>query len=192
MSFWRATFPTPLGDMIGVADDTALLMLDFHDRRDMPDALARFNAAPATCTILQRTDEQLAQYFAGTRQSFDIPLNPTGTAFQKAAWQTLRDIPFGRTITYTHQAHAMKRDGGPMVIARAVARANACNFLSVIIPCHRVIGANGNLTGYGGGLVRKQWLIDHEQDHADPDATLWRAASHVGNTHAALVEHVSQ
>lgn len=101
---------------------------------------------------------QLDEYFAGQRQEFDIPLKLSGTSFQNRVWQELARIPFGTTITYAELA---RRIGQPTA-ARAVGHANAKNPLSILIPCHRVIATSGQLTGYAGGLLRKQWLLDHE------------------------------
>ena len=101
---------------------------------------------------------QLQEYFSGTRQTFDLPLDVSGTAFQQEAWVALQQIPYGTTLTYQQQATAM---GRPAAV-RAVGTANGRNPLSIVVPCHRVIGANGSLTGYGGGLHRKRWLLSHE------------------------------
>jgi methylated-DNA-[protein]-cysteine S-methyltransferase len=102
---------------------------------------------------------QLAEYFAGTRQQFDLPLKLGGTPFQQQVWQELLRIPFGETISYAELA---KRIGKPTG-ARAVGHANGRNPVSIIVPCHRVIGANGTLTGYGGGMDKKKWLLDWER-----------------------------
>lgn len=102
---------------------------------------------------------QLDEYFAGTRQEFDLPLTAEGTAFQKQVWEALRGIPFGVTKTYGQLATQI---GNPKAM-RAVGLANGQNPISIIVPCHRVIGASGSLTGYGGGLKAKRWLLDHEQ-----------------------------
>lgn len=108
--------------------------------------------------LLQEVQVQLKQYFSGERKTFDLPLAPAGTAFEKEVWQALRDIPFGQTITYLELA---KKLGDPNKV-RAVGRANGQNPLPVIIPCHRVIGSNNKLTGYSGGIERKRWLLQHE------------------------------
>lgn len=101
---------------------------------------------------------QLEEYFAGARTSFDVPLELTGTEFQRRVWSALRDIPYGETISYGELA---RRVGNPAAV-RAVGLANGRNPIAIIVPCHRVIGADGSLTGYGGGLERKAWLLDHE------------------------------
>lgn len=108
---------------------------------------------------LDAAERQLGEYFAGKRRTFDLVLAPRGTPFQMAAWQVLRTIPFGSTITYGEQAAAM---GNPRAV-RAVGGANGRNPLAILVPCHRVIGANGQLTGYASGVERKRWLLDFEQ-----------------------------
>jgi methylated-DNA-[protein]-cysteine S-methyltransferase len=109
--------------------------------------------------LLRRALDQLREYFAGTRLSFDLPMEPAGgTAFQRRAWQALCAIPFGQTRSYGDQARAI---GAPAAV-RAVGAANGRNPLGIIVPCHRVIGSDGKLTGYGGGLPAKQWLLGHE------------------------------
>ncbi len=107
---------------------------------------------------LQDAVNQLTEYFEGKRTDFDLKLNPTGTDFQKKVWEELLNIPYGKTTTYLDMA---KRLGDPKCI-RAAATANGKNPLWIIVPCHRVIGSDGSLTGYAGGLWRKKWLLDHE------------------------------
>lgn len=109
-------------------------------------------------SYLQNTVSQLHEYFEGKRTDFDLVLNPEGTDFQKRVWNELLHIPFGKTATYLDMA---KRLGDPKCI-RAAASANGKNPLWIIVPCHRVIGSDGSLTGYAGGLWRKKWLLDHE------------------------------
>lgn len=109
--------------------------------------------------ILDQAVTQLAQYFAGTRREFDLPLDPVGTPFQQSAWMVLRTIPYGQTISYGQQA---RRLGDPNK-ARAVGAANGKNPLSIVVPCHRVIGSTGHLTGFAAGLDIKSWLLDHER-----------------------------
>ena len=104
---------------------------------------------------------QLGEYFAGTRRDFDLPLHPRGTAFQLRAWDALNDIPYGETTSYGKQAAAIGFPDG----ARAVGAANGQNPIPIIVPCHRVVGANGSLVGYGGGLDAKRWLLAHEAAH---------------------------
>ncbi len=102
---------------------------------------------------------QLAEYFAGSRRTFDIALDPVGTAFQRAAWDVLRRIPFGQTMSYREQASALGDPGR----ARAVGAANGRNPLSILVPCHRVVASSGALTGFAGGVDTKAWLLDHER-----------------------------
>ncbi len=109
--------------------------------------------------LLDAAASQLGEYFAGERTEFTLPLDPRGTEFQRAAWNALRTIPFGETLSYGEQAERMGARGK----ARAVGAANGKNPISVIVPCHRVIGADGSLTGFAGGLEVKTWLLDHER-----------------------------
>lgn len=105
---------------------------------------------------------QLSEYFAGTRQEFVLPLHARGTAFQQRVWAALLEIPYGETASYGATATAI----GAPTASRAVGLANGQNPISIVVPCHRVVGANGSLTGYGGGLEAKQWLLSHEAGHA--------------------------
>ncbi len=129
------------------------------------DGLASIKVLDADETIsshipdsLKIAAEQLQQYFEGNRDNFDIALNPKGTDFQKRVWEALLKIPFGKTVSYLDLSKTL---GDPKAI-RAVAAANGKNPLWIIIPCHRVIGSDGSLTGYAGGLHRKKWLLEHE------------------------------
>lgn len=110
---------------------------------------------------LQDCTRQLEEYFEGERKEFDLKLNPDGTEFQKKVWTQLATIPFGKTITYLE----LSKQLGDVKAIRAAASANGKNPIWIIIPCHRVIGSDGSLTGYAGGLHRKQWLINHESPH---------------------------
>ena len=109
--------------------------------------------------VLARAAKQLDEYFAGTRRTFELPLAPRGTGFQQRVWRALCAIPFGATCSYGELARAI----GPPAASRAVGAANGKNPIAIVVPCHRVIGANGTLTGYGGGLATKSWLLDHER-----------------------------
>lgn len=113
---------------------------------------------PSDSSVINLSIKQLDEYFEGTRKEFDLPLNQPGTDFQQQVWQQLLTIPYGKTITYGQQSQMMN---SPLAI-RAIASANGKNMLWIVVPCHRVIGTNGSLTGYAGGLWRKQWLLDHE------------------------------
>lgn len=156
---------TPLGRILAVAGDDGLHILDFVDRRRLERKLIalrqrlKVTVVPGSHPVLTATADQMKAYFAGERTAFDLPLAPTGSAWEHAAWDHLRSIPPGTTESYGTMANALGRPGA----ARAVGRANGMNYISIIIPCHRVIAADGNLTGYGGGLWRKQWLLSHEQ-----------------------------
>jgi methylated-DNA-[protein]-cysteine S-methyltransferase len=113
---------------------------------------------PSDSPVINLAIKQLDEYFEGTRKEFDLPLNQAGTDFQQQVWQQLLTIPYGKTITYGQQSQIMN---SPLAI-RAIASANGKNNLWIVVPCHRVIGTNGSLTGYAGGIWRKQWLLDHE------------------------------
>jgi methylated-DNA-[protein]-cysteine S-methyltransferase len=149
------TIPTPVGPLVLAADPSGAIphVLFDGEAHSLPMSAARRDAGPFRDAIAQ-----LEEYFAGTRRDFDLPLAPHGTGFQLAAWRALRDIPFGETRSYAAQARAI---GRPEAV-RAVGAANGRNPISIIVPCHRVVGADGSLTGYGGGLDRKRWLLDHE------------------------------
>ncbi len=108
--------------------------------------------------VLLDTERQLAEYFGKWRESFDLPLRPTGTDFQMEIWRSLGEVPYGQTLSYQALAEKVGRSGA----VRAVGAANARNPLAIVIPCHRVVGSNGKLTGYAGGLWRKEWLLEHE------------------------------
>jgi methylated-DNA-[protein]-cysteine S-methyltransferase len=147
---------SPLGRMFVQSDGLFVtgLFMPHHKGWRGPDASSRQSDAPFTAVR-----EQLAEYFAGERQQFDVPLKFAGTSFQQHVWQELARIPFGTTITYAELA---RRVGKPTA-SRAVGHANGRNPISIIVPCHRVIGANGRLTGYAGGIDKKQWLLAWER-----------------------------
>jgi AraC family transcriptional regulator of adaptative response/methylated-DNA-[protein]-cysteine methyltransferase len=156
---------TPLGAMIAVADDEGLRLLEFMDRRATERELAtlrkrlRTNVVPGKHGHLEAVRLQLDDYFSGKNMTFDIPLAPVGSPFQLRAWQILQSIPVGETRSYSWMAKRL----GDENARRAVGRANGTNMLCIVIPCHRVIRADGTLCGYGGGLWRKKWLLDHER-----------------------------
>ncbi len=156
---------TPLGPMLAVAEGGRLHMLEFVSRKSLKEHLDRyrkaFNAAvlPGDAPALQSIRSELADYFAGRKLAFETPIAGAGTEFQATVWKALQDIPAGETRSYADIATAI---GRPTAV-RAVANANRLNRCGVIIPCHRVIGSDGTLTGYAGGLWRKQWLLDHER-----------------------------
>ena len=153
--------PSPVGELTLVANDRglrAVLWADDDGRVRIPDDELDGNPAEAE-RIVEMAAAQLEEFFEGSRTEFDVPLDPHGTPFQLSAWETLRTIPFGQTMSYGEQARTM---GDPNK-ARAVGSANGRNPLSIIVPCHRVVGSNGHLTGFGGGLTAKAWLLDHEK-----------------------------
>ncbi|MEM1166808.1 MAG: methylated-DNA--[protein]-cysteine S-methyltransferase [Planctomycetota bacterium] len=149
-----ATIQSPIGLLRLTANDGALVRIDHVDT---PEVDSEVHDNPTDDT-LRDAIEQLTQYFAGDRQTFDLRIAPAGTPFEQRVWHELHQIPFGETRSYTDLASAL---GDPNAV-RAVGRANSRNPLSIIIPCHRVIGANGSLTGYAGGLDRKAALLRHE------------------------------
>ena len=156
---------TPLGTMLAVAGDEGLRLLEFTDRRALERELTilrqrlKTNVVPGQHPHLDAIREQLAAYFAGTNLELDVPLAPIGSEFQLRTWEVLRSIPLGETRSYSWMAEQMQSVGAQ----RAVGRANGTNMLCIIIPCHRVIRADGTLCGYGGGLWRKKWLLEHER-----------------------------
>ena len=156
----RYTFlESPLGDLLTVRDEAGLTGLYLpsgkRPKAPNPDWTRDDDAFDDVRT-------QLGEYFAGTRTEFDLPLHASGSAFQKRVWAALTEIPYGETQSYGTTAAAI---GAPDA-ARAVGLANGQNPISIIVPCHRVIGADGSLTGYGGGLPAKRWLLGHEASHA--------------------------
>ena len=155
---------SPIGDLIVARDEdgiTALLLPDGgRPARPAPNWVRDDGAFDDVRT-------QLAEYFAGERTDFDLPLHMIGNAFQRRVWQALLDIPCGETRSYGQVAATVGAPGA----ARAVGSANAQNPIALIVPCHRVIGADGSLTGYGGGLPTKRWLLDHEAAQAALFAT---------------------
>ncbi|MEE4243452.1 MAG: methylated-DNA--[protein]-cysteine S-methyltransferase [Desulfopila sp.] len=158
-------FTTPLGPMFACASDVGICLLDFTDRRmletEFRDIRKRLNAVilPGKNHHLDQVQRELHEFFSGKRRAFTVSLDTPGTDFQQAVWRILQEIPYGSTRSYKEQAEML---GNPRAV-RAVASANGHNRVSIIIPCHRVVGSDGSLTGYGGGLHRKQWLLDFER-----------------------------
>ena len=148
-------FDSPIGPILVAGDGEAVARIGFSTGHQVlqPGTAWVDDAVP-----LRAVTEQLEQYFAGERRDFDLRLAMQGTAFQKRAWEILRTIPFGEAWSYGQVAKALGSPGA----ARAVGRANATNHLPLVVPCHRVIGAGGTLTGFGGGLSTKQWLLRFE------------------------------
>jgi methylated-DNA-[protein]-cysteine S-methyltransferase len=149
------TVPTPVGELRLTGDDALTGVRFAGGGRDDPTP------------VLSAAAAQLEEYFAGERTGFDLPLRPAGTAFQRRVWDALLEIPYGETISYTELA---ARIGAPAAV-RAAGAANGRNPLSIVVPCHRVVGSKGVLTGYGGGLAAKRWLLDLERS-GRPDAAL--------------------
>ena len=148
---------SPIGRLLLTGDGhalTGLWMLDAD--RHSARVEAGLTLSPETFTEVA---SQLEEYFAGDRKEFTVPLAPNGTAFQLAVWAQLTEIPYGSTVSYGDIARAL---GKRLVASRAVGLANGANPISIIVPCHRVIGADGSLTGYGWGVDRKEWLLRHE------------------------------
>ena len=150
-----AVIDSPIGPLLAVARDGALAELWMEP---LPEHDPGRPQDPRDRALLERVADQLARYFDGTLTRFDVPLDLAGTPFQREVWDQLMRIPCGETISYGELARRVGRPGS----ARAVGAANGQNPVAVIVPCHRVIGAGGKLTGYGGVLHRKAWLLDHE------------------------------
>lgn len=157
MSLSTSTVDSPVGPLTLVGTDDALVAVLWPEERE---GRVKFSSdpEPGTNSVLDRTAIQLDEYFNGARRSFDLPLKLQGTEFQCQVWTALSDIPFAETSTYGKQAAAI---GRPRSV-RAVGSANGRNPLSIVLPCHRVVGANGKLAGFAGGLDTKRWLLDHE------------------------------
>jgi O-6-methylguanine DNA methyltransferase len=159
---------TPLGEMIAGATDEGVCLLEFSDRRmlntEYKDLIRLLNTTleEGENKHLRNLRNQLKEYFEGKRKEFSVSLITPGTEFQQAVWKELLNIPYGSTRSYQEQAVALNRPDS----VRAVANANGMNRISIVIPCHRVIGTDGHLTGYGGGLKRKKWLLDHEKKYS--------------------------
>jgi len=151
---------SPLGVLEITGTETALCSVMFGGARHKP-APGRMADSGDMPLAVQETIRQLSEYFAGIRQEFDLPLHPEGTDFRKSVWELLVEIPYSQCISYLELA---KRTGD-VKRARAVGLANGANPISIIIPCHRVIGSDGKLVGYGGDLWRKEWLLKHELEN---------------------------
>lgn len=150
---YRYTFPSPIGSLTLCEQNNAIVKLAFDNESTV------LTAQEAQTELLKNAAKQLDEYFAGIRTAFDLPLHPNGTEFQRSVWNALTNISYGQTKTYGAIAREIMNPNA----ARAVGNANNRNPIPIIIPCHRVIGASGDLVGYGGGLQRKQFLIDVEQ-----------------------------
>jgi len=153
------TMASPIGTLLlmGTREHLTGLYMERHD----PAPSAAVQSGVRDDRPFSQVKRQLEEYFAGTRTSFDLPIQPEGTEFQRRVWNALLEIPYGTTISYLELARRI----GDEKAARAVGLANGLNPISIIVPCHRVIGADGSLTGYGGGIERKRWLLQHEAKH---------------------------
>jgi len=159
---------TPLGPMLAGATRHGVCLLEFNTRIRLEKEFAELKKMlsaemePGRNLHLDQLEKELAEYFEGTRKTFSVPLHTPGNEFSQTVWQSLMEIPFGKTISYKEQAALMKN---PKAI-RAIAATNGRNRLAIIIPCHRVIGSNGTMTGYAAGIDKKKWLLKFERDHS--------------------------
>ena len=161
--FFIEQFTSPVGVLqISTSSDklVSVLFLEAKTKPMFPSEITKHNP-----TIMQQTILQLQEYFDGKRKFFDLPIELNGTDFQKSVWQELLKIPFGKTITYAEQSKRMKNEKA----IRAIASTNGKNQINIIIPCHRVIGSDGSLTGYGGDLWVKKWLLQHEEKYSSAE-----------------------
>lgn len=158
-------FTTPLGPMFVCASERGVCLLEFVDRQLLEtefndlQSLLQARILPGENLHTRQAEHEVGEYFAGTRQRFELALDTPGSVFQQSVWQELQAIPYGSTCSYAELAEKL----GKAQAVRAVAGANGANRVAIVIPCHRVIGKNGGLTGYGGGLARKEWLLRHER-----------------------------
>lgn len=160
---------TPIGEMRAYATNKGLCFLKFSDKEKSEKILQHvLKTLHATSineenAIIAQTRQEITEYFNAKRQTFQIPLHVVGTHFQKQVWKTLQTIPYGKTLSYSEEAKQMQQASA----VRAVANANGRNRISIIIPCHRIIGSDGSLTGYSGGIERKKWLLEFEKLKAE-------------------------
>lgn len=165
--------PTPLGPMVAAANDDHLYLLEFADRRMLETQIRRLSQrlschfSPGDNPLIEQTANEVAEYFSGTRQQFDVPFQTPGTQFQQSVWQQLLKIPYGQTLSYEQMAQRISKPKAQ----RAVGRANGDNRLAIIVPCHRVIRSDGSLSGYGGGVRRKEWMLQHEMAQTNGKTT---------------------
>lgn len=153
MKLEKITVATPIGIAKINGNEDGIQSIVFTDKKTPPSKIIP--------EVLQECVTQLEEYFKGTRTEFSVKINPQGTEFQRKAWKSLASIPFGKTMSYLEQSKILNK---PKAI-RAVANANGKNLLGILIPCHRIIGSDGSLTGYAWGLWRKEWLLNHESKH---------------------------
>lgn len=163
---------TPVGSMRIGATDEGICLFDFQYRKSIDAIMERIASLTGDAfeagehPHFRVLEQQMGEYFTGARKDFDLPLHLVGTPFQKSVWEGLMKIPYGETRSYKQQSIFL----GNEKAIRAVAHANGENGIAIIVPCHRVIGENGSLVGYGGGLQRKKWLLDHERKHSGKTA----------------------
>jgi len=177
MMIKTTTIETPLGEMTAAATAEGICLLEFTERRTINaelEELAWILNSPVgkgSNRHLRTLKKQLKEYFKGIRKEFSLSLITPGTDFQQSVWSILRKIPYGTTISYLQQAKKLNNPGA----VRAVAGANGSNRIAIIIPCHRVIGSDSSLIGYGGGIEKKKWLLDHEKKYSGQpvDGTLF-------------------
>jgi methylated-DNA-[protein]-cysteine S-methyltransferase len=165
MKVYQVTWLSPLGGLHLMANDQELLSLCFDENRDA--CLSRLGMNEVTereNRVIERVQSELEEYFAGKRRAFTVPINLQGTAFQKRAWEALRRIPFGATISYGEQARAL----GAAAAVRATGTANGRNPIAIIVPCHRVVRSDGTLGGYAGGMDLKASLLELEARYGAP------------------------
>lgn len=160
------TMPSPIGELLLTGDGSSLTGLYIVEQSHAPAIAER---GIRNDELLFEAVSQLDEYFAGQRFEFNLPIAAAGTPFQRGVWNELTSIPYGESISYG----TLARRVGNANASRAVGMANGRNPISIVIPCHRVIGADGSLTGYGGGLAAKQWLLRHESEHASVDGRLF-------------------
>jgi methylated-DNA-[protein]-cysteine S-methyltransferase len=158
---YQTTLPSPVGELTLMASDRGLRAILWENDRASRVPIEKSTTVNAAHPILKLAVKELREYFSGERRDFTIPLDPQGTPFQQAAWRALRNIPYGCTHSYRDQAEAL----GDARKARAVGAANGRNPISIIVPCHRVVGRSGKLVGFAGGLDRKRYLLDLESRH---------------------------
>lgn len=156
MTHFETTMDSPLGPLRLLANDEGLCGIYYQEHKNAPELDCRANSEHS---ILKEAQQQLSEYFSGRRQEFSLPLALEGTPFMLSVWNALAGIPYGTTLTYGQLAQNI---GSPKAF-RAVGRTNGLNPVSIVLPCHRVVGSNGKLTGYAGGLANKEWLLDHER-----------------------------
>jgi AraC family transcriptional regulator of adaptative response/methylated-DNA-[protein]-cysteine methyltransferase len=173
---------TPLGPMLIGATDDELVLLEFVDRRQLAAEIRKIGRrlgavfVPDSSPLIERVTAQLGAYYAGTRRNFDVPVRLVGSDFERSVWSALLEIPFGETRSYAEVAATV---GRPSAV-RAVGRANGMNAVAIVVPCHRVVGSDGRLVGYGGGLWRKERLLELERG-----AAMAQVVSRLGVTRAA-------